>query len=330
MGDNSTNASYGKGTATLRDNLSGIEEAVRLLSLGKLVGLPTETVYGLAADARNGQAVAAIYEAKGRPKFNPLIVHVADIEAAKSWAELPPELERLCAAFWPGPLTVVAPLRKNSGIASLVIAGLPTVALRVPAHPTAQAVLRNFGHPIAAPSANPSGKISPTNAAHVLAGLNGRIAMVLDGGNCQVGLESTIVAMDGALPVILRPGAVTAAQIAKYTTVPPVSNTQPKKIEAPGQLASHYAPATPLRICDEGPREGELFLGFGELPEGAVGLDLSPDGILSEAAANLFGHLHALDARAIAENWRGIAAVRVPHSGLGIAINDRLRRAAHR
>jgi len=296
-----------------------LARAAGLLAAGQLVAFPTETVYGLGADARNGRAVAAIYAAKGRPSFNPLIVHLADTGAAQRHVAWTDCAQRLADAFWPGPLTLVLPLRPGHGISDLVTAGLDTLAVRVPAHPTARALLREFGGPVAAPSANPSGRISPTTAEHVLAGLSGRIAAVVDDGPCAVGLESTIVGLDGA-PTLLRPGGVAVEEIEAVLGHALIRHDAGGTVSAPGQLASHYAPAERVRLNAEAPRPGEVFLGFGPMD---CDLNLSPAGDLEEAAANLFGHLHALDARA-----RPIAVAPIPGHGLGAAINDRLRRAA--
>jgi L-threonylcarbamoyladenylate synthase len=309
-------------TLLLSPDAAGVAEAARLLAAGELVAFPTETVYGLGADATDDRAVARVFEAKGRPRFNPLIVHVPDAAAARRLAVLGPEAERLAAAFWPGPLTLVLPLRPAAGIAPLATAGLPTVALRVPAHPLAQALLAAVGRPLAAPSANPSGRVSPTRAAHVIEGLGGRIAAVLDGGACAVGVESTIVSLDGGQALLLRPGGLPAEALEACLGAPPVSPAaDPARPSAPGQLASHYAPAVPLRLNADAAAPGESLLGFGRV-EGAA-LNLSPGGDLVEAAANLFHFLRELDARG-----RPIAVSPVPGTGLGRAINDRLRRAA--
>jgi len=306
-------------TLHLSASAPDLARAARLLAAGELVAFPTETVYGLGADARNGRAVAAIYAAKGRPSFNPLIVHVADATTAHRYVVWTEAAQRLADAFWPGPLTLVLPVKPGHGISDLVTAGLDTLAIRVPAHPTARALLREFGGPVAAPSANPSGRISPTTAAHVLAGLSGRIAAVVDDGPCPVGLESTIVGLAGA-PSLLRPGGVATEAIARVLGAPLARPEAGGAISAPGQLASHYAPAERVRLNAEAPRPGELFLGFGPVE---CDLNLSPTGDLEEAAANLFGHLHALDARG-----KPIAVAPIPGHGLGAAINDRLRRAA--
>lgn len=317
-------------TERLAPDAAGIARAAELLARGVLVAFPTETVYGLGADATDARAVAAIFAAKDRPRFNPLIVHLPAREAAEALVELPEAGRRLAAAFWPGPLTLVAPLRAGAGIAELATAGLPTLAVRVPAHPLALALLRAVGRPIAAPSANPSGRVSPTTAGHVLDGLGGRIAAVLDGGPCAVGLESTIVGFGGGAadntPALLRPGGLPAEAIeaALGAALGAPLASPGAGISAPGQLASHYAPSAGLRLNAEAPRPGELWLGFGRCP-GAT-LNLSPTGDLHEAAANLFAHLRALDAAA--RPGQAIAVAPVPDRGLGRAINDRLARAA--
>ncbi len=312
-------------TLRLVPDPAGIARAAALLARGALVAFPTETVYGLGGDARSDAAVAAIFAAKGRPAFNPLIVHVADAQAAAALAHLPPEAERLAAAFWPGPLTLVLPARAAAGLAPRVAAGLPSVALRVPAHPVARALLSAFGGPVAAPSANPSGRISPTRAGHVMAGLGGRIAAVLDGGACPVGLESTIVALaPGAPPVLLRPGGLPAERIEAVLGRPLGAPGAGPRPAAPGQLASHYAPAARLRLNAAEAGQGELRLGFG--PGDSPDLNLSPAGDLEEAAANLFHLLHEADRRLPPGGV--IAVAPLPETGLGRALNDRLRRAA--
>ena len=295
-----------------------LEQAAELLAKGALVAFPTETVYGLGADARNGAAVASIYEAKARPSFNPLIVHVADIEQAKTVAEWPRTAQILCDRFWPGPLTLVLPLREGHGLSSLVTAGLDTVAVRMPAHPAARDLLRAFGGPVAAPSANPSGRISPTTAAHVLAGLDGRIAAVVDDGACSVGLESTILGLQNGA-VLLRAGGLPAEDIERALGHD-LAHPATSEITAPGMMKSHYAPRALMRLNAEERRAGEVMLGFGA---GECDLNLSKSGDLKEAAANLFGHLHRLDALG-----QPIAVAPVPHQELGAAINDRLARAA--
>jgi L-threonylcarbamoyladenylate synthase len=310
------------GTENLRPDPAGVARAAALLRAGALVALPTETVYGLAADATNPEAVAAIYAAKGRPAFNPLIVHVPDAAAAARLGDLR-GADALAAAFWPGPLTLVAPLRAGAGLAPAVTAGLGTVALRVPAHPVAQAVLRAAGRPLAAPSANPSGRISPVTAAHVLAGLGGRIAAVLDAGPCAVGVESTILALDP--PSLLRAGGVPAEALEALLGAPLATATD-GPVRAPGMLASHYAPRGRVRLQATAPDPGEVWIGFGPLATGDEGLNLSPSGDVAEAAARLFALLHEADARA-GDGGR-IAIAPVPETGLGRAVNDRLRRAA--
>jgi L-threonylcarbamoyladenylate synthase len=308
-------------TEILLPDPAGIARAAAILRRGGLVALPTETVYGLAADATDDRAVAGIYAAKGRPAFNPLIVHVTSAAAAAAIAVFSPAAERLAAAFWPGPLTFVLPLRQAAGIAPLATAGLPTVALRVPDHPVAQAVLAATGRPLAAPSANPSGRISPTTAAHVLTGLAGRIDAVIDGGPTAVGVESTIVDLSGDAPRLLRPGGLPAEAIAAALGIATLPAGPEEGITAPGQLASHYAPRGRLRLDAATAGPGEVLLGFGP---GACDLNLSPGGDLVEAAANLFGQLHRLDAMGA----EAIAVAPIPDRGLGRAINDRLRRAA--
>ncbi len=308
-------------TEILQPDAAGIARAAEILRAGGLVSFPTETVYGLGGDATNDKTVARIFEAKDRPSFNPLIVHLPDVAAVEAYAVLEGEARRLAEAFWPGPLTLVLPIRPGAGLSPLVSAGLPTVAVRVPDHPLAQDLLRAAQRPVAAPSANPSGRISPTEAAHVLAGLGGRIEAVLDGGPCPVGVESTIVGFAPA-PTLLRPGGLPVEAIEACLGGALLIHHAQDGISAPGQLASHYAPAAPVRLNATKARAGERLLGFGPV-EGAV-LNLSPSGDLVEAAANLFHHLHALDAAGTAP----IAVSPVPNHGLGRAINDRLRRAA--
>ncbi|UWQ22731.1 L-threonylcarbamoyladenylate synthase [Jannaschia sp. W003] len=297
--------------------------AGRLIARGGLVAFPTETVYGLGADARDGRAVARIYEAKGRPAFNPLIVHVADLAAARRIARLDAVAERLAEAFWPGPLTLVLPLAEGHGLASLVLAGLDTVAVRVPAAAPAQAVLRAAGVPVAAPSANPSGRLSPTRAEHVVAGLGDRVDAVLDGGACAVGLESTILRADP--PTLLREGGLAAERIEALLGRPLPRDVTPGRVAAPGQLASHYAPARPLAMDVATFAPDAVRIGFGA----ARGdLSLSPAGDVAEAAASLFDVLHRADALAGARGASRIEVAPVPERGLGRAVNDRLRRAA--
>lgn len=299
-------------TRILPANADGVKVAARMIRAGQCVAVPTETVYGLAADATDALAVARVYTAKGRPQFNPLIVHVPDLDAARALALFPSAAEALASANWPGPLTLVLPLRPGCGIANLVTSGLPTVAIRVPAHPAMQALLRAAGRPLAAPSANASGTISPTRASHVLRSLGGRIPLILDGGPCSQGIESTIVAIDadGTLR-LLRPGPIDLG----------LEPSPAGPIEAPGQLASHYAPTKPLRLDAKAAEPNEWLIGFGDV---AGSVSLSPTGDLTEAAARLFDALHEADA----SDCDRIAVAPIPDEGLGLAINDRLRRAA--
>ena len=309
-------------TVTLSPDDAGIARAASLLGAGELVAFPTETVYGLGGDARSDRAVARIYEAKGRPSFNPLIVHLPDLAAVEAIAEIGPRARQLALAFWPGPLTLVLPLREGAGISPLVTAGLATVAVRVPAHPLAHRLLQAFAGPVAAPSANPSGRVSPTRAAHVLEGLSGRIAAVLDGGACAVGLESTIVLADPE-PVLLRPGGIAVEALEAVLGSPLSVGGDAGKPTSPGQLVSHYAPEAKVRLDATEARPGELLVGFGEV-KGA--LSLSESGDLVEAAARLFHILREADR--LAGPGGRIAFAPVPETGLGRAINDRLRRAA--
>ncbi len=304
-------------TVLLSSSREDIDHAATLLAGGQLVAFPTETVYGLGADARNGEAVARIYEAKGRPSFNPLIVHVADVAAARELVQWSDEADALAQAFWPGPLSLVLPLSPGHGLSSLVTAGLDTVAIRVPAHPAARALLSSFGGPVAAPSANPSGRISPTTAQHVLAGLSGRIDAVVDAGPCEVGLESTIVA-PGDPTRLLRAGGVPSEKIEAVLGKPLAEAGE--GITAPGQLVSHYAPGARVRLNAMSREPGEVRLGFGPME---ADVNLSETGDLTEAAASLFDALHKLDA-----TGKPIAVAPIPETGLGRAINDRLRRAA--
>ena len=307
--------------------------AARSLSEGQLVAFPTETVYGLGADATNSAAIARLYQAKGRPSFNPLIAHVGDLSAAMRIGRFEATAITLAKAFWPGPLTLVLPKANHCPVADLATAGLDTIAIRVPAHPVAREILRAFGGPVVAPSANLSGHVSPTTAAHVQSDLNGRIDLIVDGGAVAVGVESTIVGCFEA-PMLLRPGGVPRGEIERVlgralVRPPDDADNGTSQPLAPGMLASHYAPHTPVRLNAEKIEAGEALLAFG--PDPVPGIDsvtavmnLSAHGDLSEAAANLFGYLRALDAKGA----RAIAVMPVPHHGLGEAINDRLRRAA--
>lgn len=309
---------YSSSTEMLLDSQAARAQAAEILARGGLVAFPTETVYGLGANACNDVAVAKIFEAKGRPQFNPLIVHVRDVKMAQRFVELSEAAQALADAFWPGPLTLVLPLKEGSGLSPLVTAGLETVAIRIPAHPSATGLLEAFQGPIAAPSANPSGRISPTRADHVVDGLLGKIDAILDGGACSVGLESTILGFDPA-PALLRAGGVPVEDIERVLGQS-VQRHVGDAITAPGQLASHYAPNAKVRLNAKSSIANEVLLGFGEVQGD---LSLSPTGDLIEAAASLFHHLRQADSLG-----RPIAVAPIPESGLGLAINDRLRRAA--
>lgn len=303
------------GTAFSR---SDIGHLAALLRAGQVVAFPTETVYGLGADATSSDAVLRIYETKGRPRFNPLIVHVADLAMAERLAEFSP-LARKLATLWPGPLTLVLPRRPEAGLSDIATAGLDTVGIRIPRHDLAQELIRATGRPLAAPSANPSGRLSPTTAAQVLAGFAGRVP-VLDGGPADAGVESTILAVTGDSVTQLRAGALPREEIEALLGQAIAIAREGGPVTAPGMLASHYAPNARLRIHVEHPEPGEAYLAFGDRPGT---LNLSPSGDLHEAARNLFSMLHQLDAEA-----SRIAVAPIPDSGLGEAINDRLKRAA--
>lgn len=295
---------------------AAIAEAARLIGEGLPVAVPTETVYGLAADATDGEAVARIYQAKGRPSFNPLIVHVASLVEAETIGEFDTMARSLAERFWPGPLTLVLPHCEGSGIAPLVTAGLPTIALRIPAHSAMRALIAACGRPLAAPSANASGRISATSAGHVLSSLGGRIGLIIDDGPTSIGLESTIVAIVNGMARLLRPGPLDAVALELD-----LEEFQPDKIEAPGQLRSHYAPSKPVRLQASEVRDGEWLIGFGPVTGDR---NLSASANLVEAAANLFAALH--EAEAVPHPL--IAVAPIPHFDLGLAINDRLKRAA--
>ena len=306
-----------------------VDNAVTLWRKGQLVAFPTETVYGLGADATNGEAVARIYAAKSRPQFNPLIAHVADARAASRYVEWTDMADALADAFWPGPLTLVLKRRPRSRISELVSSGGDTLAIRVPAHPVAQQLLQAFNGAIAAPSANRSGRVSPTIAQHVMDELGDRVPLIVDGGPCAVGVESTVLDLSGDGPALLRPGSVTREMlevICKKSLV--IRHASPATLLSPGQLASHYAPALPVRLNAVTVNADEALLAFGpQVPAGAARtLNLSESGDLIEAAANLFAHLRALDDAA----FRAIAVMPIPADGVGEAINDRLKRAAVR
>jgi L-threonylcarbamoyladenylate synthase len=320
-------------TLILPADEAAMAQAARLLAGGALVAFPTETVYGLGADATNPAAIARLYQAKGRPSFNPLIAHVSDLAAAKRIGRFDTTAIALAEAFWPGPLTLVLPKTKDCKVADLATAGLDTIAIRVPAHPVAREILRAFGGPVVAPSANLSGHVSPTSAVHVQSDLAGRIDLIVDGGAVAVGVESTIVGCFDA-PMLLRPGGLPRDEIERVLgralTQPP-EDPEGKSAQplAPGMLASHYAPRTRVRLDADRVEAGEALLAFG--PAEVVGTDaaiavmnLSPRSNVDEAAANLFGYLRSLDDKGA----RAIAVMPIPHHGLGEAINDRLRRAA--
>lgn len=310
-----------------------VARAVALLREGRLVAFPTETVYGLGADATNGRAVAAVYEAKGRPTFNPLIVHVAEISALDSLIEWNDDARLLASKFWPGPMTLILPRKKGSPVSLLASAGLETLAVRIPSNAAAQKLLRAIGLPIAAPSANASGKLSPTTPEHVAESLGDNVDLILAGGRSQIGVELTVINLTSPTPMILRPGAVTKEQleavlecgVALFEPTSADSDAPP----SPGMLASHYAPHLPVRLNARTINDSEAFLAFGDdrsVKGGAARLNLSPSGNLNEAAANLFAWLRELDK----PSYSGIAVAPIPDKGLGVAINDRLRRAAVR
>jgi L-threonylcarbamoyladenylate synthase len=309
---------------------NNIAAAAELLRAGKLVAFPTETVYGLGGDATNDRAVASIFATKGRPSFNPLIIHVPDADRAADLVVFDDRARKLAAAFWPGPLTLVLPRRPDSPVSLLASAGLDSLAVRIPAHPIALALLKACGCPVAAPSANPSGRVSPTTARHVAEHIESGqmaqdVAMVLDGGPCTVGVESTVLDLTGERPMLLRPGGVPRETLAKQ--LGPIGVARAVDLggpKSPGMLASHYAPQLPVRLDAEQAESGEALLGFG--PAKDAMLNLSDKGDLAEAAANLFAMLRALDR----PTFRGIAVMPIPDDGLGAAINDRLRRAAAR
>jgi L-threonylcarbamoyladenylate synthase len=310
-------------TPVRRADAAAVRDAAMLLRAGRLVAFPTETVYGLGADATNDYAVAEIFAAKARPRFNPLIVHVASLELAEKYAEFNGLARKLAATFWPGALTLVLPRSTGCVLSQLVSPGLDTVALRVPAHSIAQELLAKSGRPIAAPSANASGRVSATTAHHVQRSLGGKVELILDGGPTMLGLESSVIGFDAGLPVLLRPGAISRGDI--ENVVGRLGNSANARVRSPGQLASHYAPRAALRLNADSVRPGEALLAFGaKIPRGAtVTVNLSEVGDIREAAVNLFAHLHSLDATGLP-----IAVMPIPHDGLGEAINDRLARAA--
>ncbi|CAA7614673.1 L-threonylcarbamoyladenylate synthase [Magnetospirillum sp. UT-4] len=303
---------------------AAIAEAAALLRHGGLVAFPTETVYGLGGDATADRAVAAIFAAKDRPSFNPLIVHVAEAHQAEALVKVDGRARRLMARFWPGPLTLVLPRADHSPVSLLASAGLDTIAVRLPDHAVARALIAAAGRPLAAPSANRSGAVSPTLAAHVAESLGARVAMILDGGPCRVGLESTVLDLSGPVPTLLRPGGIAPEAIEAVLGEELLHPAEdPAAPRSPGMLESHYAPGLPVRLDARSRRDGEALLAFGAAPADAA-LNLSPAGDLEEAAANLFASLRALDR----PDFTAIAVMPIPETGLGLAINDRLRRAA--
>ncbi len=304
-----------------------VDKAVTLWREGQVVAFPTETVYGLGANAENGQAVARIYAAKSRPQFNPLIVHVADAEAAQRYVQWNAWAEKLSHKFWPGPMTLVLKRRADCALSELVSAGGDTVGIRIPNHPLALALLRAYGKGIAAPSANRSGRVSPTTAAHVASEFADALPLILDGGACEVGLESTVLDLSGDAPRILRPGSITQAMLGKIIPLQPAKNSVGEgALKSPGQLESHYAPSIPVRLNATDVYENEALLAFGNsVPSGALStLNLSPSGNMIEAAANLFAYVRLLDD----PRHHAIAVMPIPSTGIGAAINDRLQRAA--
>ena len=301
----------------------GIAEAAALLRAGKLVAFPTETVYGLGGDATSAQAVAHIYAAKGRPSFNPLIVHVAGPEWVAGLALPDGRFDKLTRKFWPGPLTLVMKRRPDTTVAELLSGGLDTIAVRAPDHPLARDLLLAVKRPLAAPSANPSGRLSPTTAAHVQESLGSKVDLILDGGACRIGLESTVLDITGDVATILRPGSLTATEISAVIGPVAVSTHDPDRPAAPGQLASHYAPGLPVRLGATTAHTGEALLGFGDTAGTVMNLSAAGDPV--EAAANLFAMLRALDDP---RRFEAIAVAPIPDAGIGAAINDRLRRAA--
>jgi len=325
-----------RATELLPPDDAGLDRAAALLRAGELVAFGTETVYGLGADATNERAVAAVFAAKGRPRFNPLICHYPDAEAAFAHVAATPLARALAAAFWPGPLTLVLSRRPDCPVALLAGAGLDTLAVRVPAHPVAAALLRRVGRPVAAPSANRSGAVSPTTAAHVLDGLGGRIAAVVESGACPVGVESTVLDLSGVRPVLLRPGGVTveaiealAGPVGRGAAPGVTAAAAADGLRSPGMLASHYAPRLPVRLDARSVAADEALLAFGPaLPGAGVVWNLSEAGDPTEAASRLFAGLRWLDAEGARRGLRGIAVMPVPEAGLGLAIRDRLERAA--
>lgn len=320
-------------TEILSQNISSIRKATQYLSKNELVSFPTETVYGLGASAISNTGVAKIFAVKGRPKYNPLIVHIADYQDAYRLALVPKHAQILMENFWPGPLTLVLKQKKtNQSLASLITGNLGTIAVRVPMHKTARALITEFGHPIAAPSANISGRISPTRAKDVLSNMDGKIAAIIEGDDCSIGLESTIINLSEDEPVILRPGGIPRETIEAKLGHPLKTYKQSlgnkPKIKAPGMLETHYAPNCELKLNQRNPKTNELFLGFGYMPPDILGLNLSQSGDLTEAASNYFATLTDIDAMATLMKFKTVSVAPIPNFGLGVTINDRLKRAA--
>lgn len=320
-------------TEILNQDIESIRRACNHLRRNELVSFPTETVYGLGASAISNIAVAKIFAVKGRPKYNPLIVHISDKEDVYQWAKVPKECEILIECFWPGPLTLVLKKRNDRNhLSSLVTGNLETVAIRLPMHETARALIKEFGNPIAAPSANISGRVSPTRAKDVINHFNGKISALIEGDNCSIGLESTIINFSEKHPVQLRSGGIPLETIEKKLGCLIPQNFGPSgkgtKIIAPGMMESHYAPVCKLKLNERKPKSGELFLGFGAMPENALGLNLSLNGDLKEAANNFFSSLNDIDEMAKMMGINTVSVAPIPNSGLGITLNDRLKRAA--
>ena len=320
-------------TAILDQSPESIKIAVNFLNNDELVSFPTETVYGLGASAISNTAVAKVFSTKGRPTYNPLIIHIAETSDAEKWAYIPKSAEILINNFWPGPLTLVLTKRHvSTPLASLVTGNLETLAIRVPMHQTARALIKEFGYPIAAPSANISGKISPTRAEDVLTNLNGKISALIKGEKCTVGLESTIIGFDNENPILLRPGGISSEIIEDTIKAKLLGLVRSSKkfhtILSPGMMESHYAPNCELKLNVEIPQTGELFLGFGDMPQDTIGLSLSHTGNLTEAASNFFSSLNDIDKMAELMKLKVVCVAPIPNFGLGVAINDRLKRAA--
>ena len=320
-------------TEILGQDTKSIQRASNFLADNELISFPTETVYGLGASAISNIGVAKIFAVKGRPKYNPLIIHIANKKDVYNWAIVPKAAEPLIKNFWPGPLTLVLSQKKSgNSIASLVTGNLKTIAIRVPLHPIARALITEFGYPIAAPSANISGKISPTRSSDVLLNLDGKISALIKGDNCSIGLESTIISFSSSEPVLLRPGGIPKelieAKLGRPLLTLQKSASKERKIIAPGMMQSHYAPNSKLRLNQTNPKTNELFLGFGDMPKNALGLNLSRTRNLKEAATNFFATLTDIDAMATLMKIDTICVAPIPNEGLGSAINDRLKRAA--